>query len=204
MIPTESSLVAYDPATMIESLDSSGVGLRVAFVKQGDRYAQLIYIVGAANRAALFCKSQEGIASDVWPPSAPLQSLSIEHRATSSVALLVGMAGRSHWSASVEAIPGQCRLLFDIACRVGSDSPQLGSSYLWPATLAATQEANTLTIAVSPEQRLRFTCGEGSQFALEAAGCRVTQFDSTKKPVRWQYALELRAGGFTPPVSVRS
>ncbi len=46
------------------------------------------------------------------------------------VALLVGMAGKSHWSASVEIDASQPRVLFDVACRVRTGEPgPLLSSY---------------------------------------------------------------------------
>ena len=59
--------------------------------------------IAAKSRPLL--ESIEGTATDDWPPSPPLQSLSIETLPDGRrVALLVGMAGRSHWSASIEAV----------------------------------------------------------------------------------------------------
>src|SRR5687767_2733471 len=110
---------------MIESLDADGCGLRVVFFKPEsakDRYGHVIAAVENAGqpteRAVTKLVSVEGLGEDGWPLSPPLQSLSIEQRPSGAVALLVGMSGQSHWSASVEAIPGQGKLIFDLACRV--------------------------------------------------------------------------------------
>ncbi len=86
--------------------------------------------------------SEEGSDQDEWPPSPPLQQLHVEDRAGGGrVALLVGMAGQSHWSLSVEALPALRQLVFDAACRLGgsadSRSGRLGSGYramIFPAT----------------------------------------------------------------------
>ena len=76
-------------------------------------------------------ESVEGTPSDDWPASPPLQSLQRRRSCrTAAAALLVGMAGRSHWSASVEAGPRPAALVFDIACRhTQRPSAWLGSRY---------------------------------------------------------------------------
>ena len=80
-------------------------------------------------------ESVEGSASDDWPASPPLQNLSIEELAPGRrAALLVGMAGRSHWSASIEPVPGQAALLFDVACRTSDSDVSLGSRIACSAT----------------------------------------------------------------------
>ena len=65
-----------------------------------------------------------------WPPSPPLQNLHREELAGGrSALLLVGAAGRGHWSASVEAAPREARLLFDLACRVETVDGWIGNRY---------------------------------------------------------------------------
>ena len=39
------------------------------------------------------------------------------------------MAGRSHWSASIEAVAGEAKLIFDIACRHAEKPMRLSSRY---------------------------------------------------------------------------
>ncbi len=75
--------------------------------------------------------SAEGTPSEDWPASPPFQSLHIDQRDDGrTLALLVGMAGRSHWSASVEIQSSGPCVSFDVACRVrGAQIGPLGSAY---------------------------------------------------------------------------
>jgi hypothetical protein len=103
--------------------------LRVDFQRCGDRYAHQISHHLSDGTGGLMI-SQEGSSEDAWPPSPALQSLHLETRPDGTkTAMLVGMAGRSHWSMSVEADVQQNRLLFDVACRVHEPPGWLGSTY---------------------------------------------------------------------------
>jgi len=74
--------------------------------------------------------SEEGDDRDQWPLSPPLQQSSTETAAHGrNIALLVGMAGKSHWSVSVECDPATTSLVFDVACRVGRQPRWLGTTY---------------------------------------------------------------------------
>jgi hypothetical protein len=115
-----------------QAIESRGDGwvLRVEFVWRGDRFGQVISVVGADGVAAPLLESVEEANADGFPASPPLQSLSIETLADGRrAALLVGMAGRSHWSASIEPLADAAGLLFDIACRAGEPRPRLASEY---------------------------------------------------------------------------
>jgi hypothetical protein len=119
--------------------------LRVVFFRQGDRYTHRIELFDAASSDwRPVWESLEGSADEVWPPSPPLQQLHVERRAEGPVALLVGMAGRTHWSAAVEVLsdpaggPGAPPAIrFDIAARVPpqvrsegpQSAPRLASTY---------------------------------------------------------------------------
>ena len=120
--------------TTLDATDSTGLTLRVRFTRLTDRYAHAIFAVEPSGQEHLLLESVEGTPNDDWPPSPPLQSLSIEELSIGRrAALLVGMAGRSHWSASIEPVPGKAALAFDIACRVAApQSVALGSTYLQP------------------------------------------------------------------------
>src|SRR5439155_1224637 len=114
----------------IEAYDASGSGLRVEFVWRGDRYGHMISEVGPAGVVEPLLESIEGTAADQWPASPPLQTLSVEELpGERRVALLVGMAGGSHWSASIEAVAEKGELIFDIACRHAAAPVWLGSRY---------------------------------------------------------------------------
>jgi hypothetical protein len=113
----------------LSNLTLEGGGWRVAFERRGDRLAHRI----AAERDGTWIdllESVEGTADEDWPPSPPLQELHTESRADArQVALLVGMAGSSHWSLSVELLFERRELVFDTACRVRAAPAWLGSVY---------------------------------------------------------------------------
>jgi hypothetical protein len=109
---------------------ATGLTLRVEFVWRGDRFGHVLSIVEQDRGVAPLLESIEAHASDLWPPSPPLQSVRIEELAGGrKAALLVGMAGRSHWSASVEPVIGQAALVFDVACRHPAGAGRLESRY---------------------------------------------------------------------------
>jgi hypothetical protein len=65
-----------------------------------------------------------------WPASPVLVELSALDTPAGRVILGVGLAGRSHFSASVGPDPAAPdRLRFDLACRVNEPPPWLGSTY---------------------------------------------------------------------------
>lgn len=69
-----------------------------------------------------------GSGDDAWPPSPPIQQVSIETIEGCNVALGVGCAGTSHWSLSVEPTADGFR--FDWACRTKETPARLGTTYL--------------------------------------------------------------------------
>lgn len=103
--------------------------LRVDFERCGDRFAhQVSWTLPDGTSGCLI--SQEGHPDEAWPPSPVLQSLNLETRpGEGQSAMLVGMAGRNHWSMSVEADLDRNRLLFDVACRMQELPLWLGSTY---------------------------------------------------------------------------
>lgn len=105
-------------------------GLRVVFFKQGDRYAHRVEWFDDVHGAwTVAVESLEGTPDDPWPPSPPFQQLHVEERPTGRVILLVGMAGRTHWSAAVEVAADCKAITFDIATRVQVRPQRLGSAY---------------------------------------------------------------------------
>ena len=107
-------------------------GLRLRFQRVGDRIAHTIeQRVETAQRpdSAVELVSVEGTSDDDWPSSPPFQSVHVEQRPNGEqVALLVGMAGTSYWSASVQLEPSG-KLTWDVACRVKAAPRTLGSTY---------------------------------------------------------------------------
>lgn len=114
-------------------------GMRFELLHRGDRFGHRIWTVDA-RRDVLLLTSQEGTPDDPWPPSPPLQELHLESRpGGKELALLVGMAGHSHWSLSAELDAAAGTLTLDVACRVRDRAGPLGSRYatdrLWQAQL---------------------------------------------------------------------
>lgn len=115
--------------TTLDAVNKHGRGFRVNFVWHRDRYAHTVAVVEGDHITPVLA-SGEGTEFDDWPPSPALQDLSIEHRGDDqSVALLVGMAGTSHWSLSIDANRTEPTLVFDVACRVTDQPRQMGSWY---------------------------------------------------------------------------
>jgi hypothetical protein len=102
--------------------------LRIEFVWSADRYCHRILASSPGVDCAL--SSREGKPDETWPPSPAFQSLHVEDRPGGvRIAMLVGMAGRSHWSMSVESDVARSRFVFDVACRVSEHPHWLGNSY---------------------------------------------------------------------------
>lgn len=118
-----------DRSQILQAVDSKGDGLRVVFLWNGDRFAHRIEH-SSGNATVVLLESLESSDSRQWPLSPPLQQLSIEERPDDhQVALLVGMSGHSHWSASITASRNDRSLLFEMACRMNDPSASLLSSY---------------------------------------------------------------------------
>jgi hypothetical protein len=197
-----------------------GGGLRVVFTRQGDRFSHTIGYVVIGNRESgigyrelrgfapglptdsrypipdsqfvPLLESVEGTPDDRWPPSPPLQSLHCEDRADGKrVALLVGMAGRSHWSLSLELDPVVGTVTWDVACRVHDEPGPLTSSYR-VAQGAASMHASTLSLS-SGARRFRLRVEAAGQLELSGASQIVMHCNSAPGPLprtaRWRYVL---------------
>jgi hypothetical protein len=106
--------------------------LVLTFEWHNDRFAHRVTLATDAqsDEAAPLLASMEGSQDDVWPDSPPLQECHVESRPDGrQVALLVGRAGRSHWSLSVLSDPVAGSLLFEVACRFSGEPNWLGSRY---------------------------------------------------------------------------
>jgi hypothetical protein len=184
----------FNEECMIQSLRSDGSGLRVSFAFDGVRYRHGIALVLHGNtpqeQVIPWGQSVEGNDCDVWPPSPPLQNLCIETQAEQRVALLLGMAGRSHWSASFQSVPNGV-IEVEIACRVGHEPVQLGSCYTWdthswhnPSTTKdeVLFQIDDYQIAVRGEQ---LNAHEKSQLRIPAP------HPWNIKPIVWKYRLAI-------------
>ncbi len=179
-------------ATTLDAIDESGCGLRVTFVWHRDRFAHTIALIDDGRITPLLA-SQEGVDQDAWPPSPPLRNLTIEPRGDShQVALLVGMAGTSHWSLSVEADGSRRELIFDVACRVKETPQSITSSFRTMAkpdlrdqgTSAAFD--NGVSIQIETAAEFSATTITESPAGLHIAAAHENKFPTT---IRWRYSI---------------
>lgn len=114
----------------VTAIDDQGTGLRLSIQRRGDRYSHRVSVVHPGEEFTWLESLDEipGFSPD-WPPSPPIQQYSIEPRARERVALCVGMAGRSHWSSSMEADSRIRTLTLDVACRIRDIPAWLGNQY---------------------------------------------------------------------------
>jgi hypothetical protein len=181
---------------VLESPGAADRRLRVVFAWQSDRYGHTVELTsGNAHQSLLL--SVEGSAVDEWPPSPPLQQLHLEERPAGRVALLVGMAGRGHWSLSIDAASDGSSLVFDVACRSSSVTARLGS--LYQVLGQGGQLANsgilipTEFVCESGWKLTAFAAGTASRPKLAYEGGRVlvAPSDISLPTVRWKYRVEL-------------
>lgn len=102
--------------------------VRAVFSWADDRWRHVILLDDSPWAESL--EDQADGRAAAWPCSPPLVELSAVQAATGPAVLAVGLAGRSHFSASVTACPERPdALLFEIACRVREQPGWLGSTY---------------------------------------------------------------------------
>ena len=176
---------------MNDAVLTAGDHLRVRFQRRDDRWTHAIEATDA-NGLLWRLESIEGAADEFWPPSPPLQSLQWHSLANQEpVALLVGMAGSSHWSATIAAEGN--RLLFDIACRLSAQPIWLGGSYRLsnsagqPLPLAASKptiQLLPLAVADAPPGSIVSNNGRITVHIEDARS-------NLPRTVRWQYAVSM-------------
>lgn len=160
-----------------------GGDLRVEFFRSADRVAHRVLL-----RGVMIAHSVEGTPEQDWPPSPPFQEVHFETSPQGvPLALLVGQAGRSHWSASVSAGEGS-QIVFDVACRLHLMPDCLGTAYQLAATCARTTDSVQIESTGGRCQLL-------TDSRLELQGCDVqiaplSQSESLPQTVRWTYRFD--------------
>ena len=185
--------------------DQSAV--KLVFEQRNDRWAQQWFLITDQGRN-VFLTSAEGTPDQNWPPSPPLQEVSRHELATGDAVLCVGMAGKSHWSASysVESStqPSQpIQINADLAClQKGASSVPvemlaIGSTFELDAacTVVASTEGR-IEVSLNADQIvLTAFSGEGCEtvFGLTDHTLRVRPRHVSNSPVvatRWGFVVE--------------
>jgi hypothetical protein len=171
-----------------EAVLSAGDRLQLRFARRGDRWHHAVDF-RAAGQIVWQLRSDEGTADDGWPSSPPFQSLEMHTQPDGrKFALLVGMAGASHWSASIETDPAGERFVFDMACRIKFAPTWLGSSYVTSNALGDDNfrcAIETVALGETPDD---------SRPIVETAGPRtvvrvVDLSGPLPRTVRWKYTI---------------
>lgn len=182
----------------LEAIGPDATGLRTSMEWRNDRFAHVVDWI-AGEQVFRLLESVEGTAKDFWPPSPALQDLSVEQRTQSrQVGVMVGMAGNSHWSMSMENDHLQRSLLFDVACRVADEEAgSLGTTYRSSVPVKIVdpiQKIAELSIAGRTCRIKIESTGRGELDDLEIDG-NLIKITPTETPVswpatvRWKYRL---------------
>lgn len=179
--------------------------IAVDFRRHDDRYAHTISL-RSDGRAITMLDSREGARDLAWPPSPPLQQIEVDCPGGNHRALLVGMAGRSHWSVGIELQQGAAAVRFDVACRIkvepnetdmiDPDSAILRSTYLTAATVL--EQSDAALLLESNMHRLRIEsldAGPGSDAVRLSLFDGEIQLSPPHEPgplprtIRWRYQI---------------
>lgn len=109
-------------------------------------------------------------------------------------AMLVGMAGTGHWSASVEVVEAGAAILFDIACRLRGPTPSLRSTYAlefgWGATRLEAAPGGFELAAGGSRMRGQIVTGELQTLSPLILGpAETNNSSSSARTLRWAYLL---------------
>jgi hypothetical protein len=98
----------------------------------GDRFDWRITWEPLSTSAVTLLQSVTSAKETIWPSFPPLQELAQESHSDTEVLLGVGMAGKSHWSVSVDRRqePHQPAMVFDFACRLSGSPAFLGACWM--------------------------------------------------------------------------
>ncbi|MBA4016179.1 MAG: hypothetical protein C0483_03220 [Pirellula sp.] len=157
-------------------------GVRIVFFRDSDRIAHRVEVRDdATSDWATAFTSLEGRADEAWPPSPPFQQLHVEQRPTGPIVFLIGMAGKSHWSAAVEAAADRRSIRFDVAVRFQARPKHLGSAY---AIVESFRGGRPRLVADSPA-----TLDAIREPAGAPQICPTADFPNPPATLGWKYAV---------------
>ena len=183
-----------------QSITSRNGSLRINFVWSNDRFAHTVEWLSEAGNWQPLLSSLEGTPDNAWPPSPPFQEVEPHVGGSGLTCLLaVGLAGTSHWSASIEEIrhegqpDSECRIRFDVACRLKGSASTLESTYQVSQSLR--RDASELTAYTDPNGcQVRLVSTSDVEAGSSTIAVR-PQPMATDEPttVRWMYDFLITA-----------
>lgn len=162
-----------EPRSSAEDSTLVAGSLILRLAPRADRFGHVIESRGA-DQPIVLLESIEGDAVTTWPPSPALQSVDWSEVAAGKIALLVGMAGKSHWSASYESHAASAALVLDWACRVTGEPAFLGTSY---------HVGRDVSVEIADDQRTAILATTGHTWTIEARHGRLTRAGETLRVV---------------------
>lgn len=165
-------------------------GWRLEFHRHNDRWGHAV-CRGTPGGFVELLHSIEGHAGQSWPASPPLQELHVQRTAPAvHAALLLGRAGRSHWSASIAIDEGADAIRFDVACRIHERPVWLGCSYRLCQAWTAAEEGLMLAGIVRLVAHFIHVENDSKDGSLPKLLLRAPDSHTPyPQTVRWQYAL---------------
>ena len=163
--------------------------ITVAFEWVGDRWRHCLLVHGKSGWQPIY-QSVEGPlpgGDPNWPASAVLVELSRVGRGESAALVAVGLAGRSHFSASIAPDPDDSQaILFEMACRTPLPPQWLGATYS-PASSIFPEE--TPALVIQPV----FRCFVSSDSKANVQRIQAAENSPSVVPltVRWSYRIAL-------------
>lgn len=146
----------------IEIKTNSEPVIRLLFDHHDDRWGHRWFLESGATTTELM-RSLEGTPDQDWPSSPPLQEVSRHSLDRGDALLCVGMAGKSHWSASFSVEPGSGAdaVKSDLAClqKQLDQNAQLGSTYVLNPEIS---------VRSNSKQRVEFELNDQSRVVIEA------------------------------------
>lgn len=173
-----------DPAPI--SIELSDRSLRLEFAWQKDRFAHRLICDEGTERVCI-----QGTAEQDWPPSPPLQQLSLEEINGVPTILGVGAAGVSHWSLSVQETQGtgsKPAFKFEFACRSKSKPEWLGSTYSCNDTSSISIDASSGWASQGSKLLASITDGKELESA-ETSSEEIVADLSEGETVQWSYLV---------------
>lgn len=116
------------PSSVLIAGDPQQLAIKFIAHKIDDRFQSTLSIIKFGEEHPLM-SSVEGDGQQPWPPSPPFQECLEQRIGEDTIVLATGMAGKTHWSMSVEADDSPA-LVCDVACRTGTPPTEVGSQFV--------------------------------------------------------------------------
>jgi hypothetical protein len=148
----------------------------VEFTWGGDRWTHRVVPAAAADAAAAWASVEaaaDGRDDPRWPASPVLVEMTRVATATGPVLVGVGLAGRSHFSATFAAEEAAAAIRVEVACRLHEQPAWLGSTYRSDGRIVRLEPA----VAVGPLPRTvvwTYRIGRSGPVATEGCVARET------------------------------